>query len=204
MNDPQVSKIRRPPKELRDQARRDQIVDAARQCVVRRGFHAASMAEIALAARMSVGQIYRYFPNKEAIVHAIVERIVAKRLEGIVATAGGEDAPTVLAERLAAGVSEEHREDDILLLEVTAEATRNPAVAEIVREADRRLHAHARATFMQGHPEFEPHEASVRVELIAVLIEGTMFRRLTGRGNDVVTPPSLYRTLLEQVMTKSY
>src|SRR5260370_42103758 len=91
----EASKFKRPPKDLRDQARRDQIVTAARQCVVRHGFHAATMAEIAAAARMSVGQIYRYFPNKEAIVHAIVERIVAQRLQGKMRLAAPkEDGPS--------------------------------------------------------------------------------------------------------------
>ena len=49
------------------EARRQQIVDAASTCARRAGFHGASMAEIAHAAGLSVGQIYRYFENKEAI-----------------------------------------------------------------------------------------------------------------------------------------
>ena len=47
------------------EARREQILDAACDCVRRAGFHGASMAEIAQAAGVSVGQIYRYFENKE-------------------------------------------------------------------------------------------------------------------------------------------
>src|ERR1700716_2619680 len=98
----EVSKFKRPPKDLRDQARRHQIVTAARQCVVRHGFHAATMAEIALAAQMSVGQIYRYFPNKDAIVHAIVERIVAQRLQAKMQLAAvDDDVPSRLAQQLA-------------------------------------------------------------------------------------------------------
>ncbi len=76
----------RPAKRVRDALRRDQIVAAARRCVVRNGFHAASMAQIARQAQLSVGQIYRSFPSKEAIIHAIVERIVNRRLEWL---AGG-------------------------------------------------------------------------------------------------------------------
>ena len=77
------STIRNLPKELRDQTRRIGILDAASRCVVRHGFHGASMAEIAAEASLSVGQIYRYFPSKEAIVHALVERIVDNRLQWI-------------------------------------------------------------------------------------------------------------------------
>jgi AcrR family transcriptional regulator len=55
-------------KQAKVQARRDQIVDAAKLCFRQHGFHAASMAEIAHASQLSVGQIYRYFDNKDAII----------------------------------------------------------------------------------------------------------------------------------------
>ena len=43
------------------EARRQQILDAACDCVRQAGFHGASMAEIAKASGLSVGLIYRYF-----------------------------------------------------------------------------------------------------------------------------------------------
>src|SRR6185437_5257521 len=101
----------------------------------RRGFHAASMGEIAAAANMSVGQIYRYFQSKEAIVHAIVERIVEQRERCMVDSAGRPNVAQEMAEHLVAGGLEEFRQGDLLMLEISAEATRNPAVREIVERA---------------------------------------------------------------------
>lgn len=195
----QSLKVRRPPKNLRDQIRRDEIVSAARTCVVRHGFHAASMGEIAAAARMSVGQIYRYFPNKEAIIHAIVERIVAQRLLEMVATVGAGDMATALAAPLAADLSDVQRDDQILMLEVIAEATRNAAVAEIVHQADRRLHDQAVPSLMREYPSLSLAEASARVELLAVLFEGTLMRRIAGHRDDAV-PIGLYRDVIERVL----
>jgi len=157
------------------------------------------MGEIAAAARMSVGQIYRYFPNKEAIIHAIVERIVAQRLLEMVATVGAGDLATALAEPLAADLSEVQRDDQILMLEVIAEATRNPAVAQIVRQADRRLRDHAVPTLMKEYPSLTQAEVSARVELLAVLYEGTLFRRIAGHREDTV-PIALYRDVIERVL----
>ena len=47
--------------------RRAEILDAAERCFIRSGFHQASMQEICAEAKMSPGNLYRYFPSKEAI-----------------------------------------------------------------------------------------------------------------------------------------
>lgn len=189
----------RPAKAVRDQARRDEIVAAARTCVIGHGFHAASMAQIAEQAKMSVGQIYRYFSNKEAIVHAIVERIVTQRLAWIDSTGRQADLAGILARRMLgqdAGLTHDHA----LLLEVTAEATRNPEVAEMVRKADRRMHAKALATVRQDFPHLSEKEAAARVEFIAVLVEGTAFRRATEQPADTATLEALYREVIGRLL----
>jgi AcrR family transcriptional regulator len=201
LNSSQSARKPRPPKDLRDQQRRDQIVEAARDCVVRHGFHGASMGEIAAAANMSVGQIYRYFPSKEAIVHAIVERIVEQREQFMVERAGRTHVAQEMAEHLVAGGLEEFRQDDLLMLEISAEATRNPAVREIVERADQRLCEQAVANFRREHPQLDPSEASARVELLVVLFEGTLLRRLTGRGMKHPNLRDLYRAVIEKLQS---
>src|SRR4051795_3550849 len=54
--------------------RRAEILEAARRCVARSGFHQASMQDICAEAGMSPGNLYRYFPSKEAIIAGIAER----------------------------------------------------------------------------------------------------------------------------------
>lgn len=189
----------RPTKAERDELRRNEIVTAARECVLRRGFHASSMAEIAARAQMSVGQVYRYFANKEAIVHAIVERIVSQRLEWVASTARQIDRPRMLARRLFSDERAE-KDDHALLLEVTAEATRNPAVAEIVRAADRRLHAQGVEAVRQDHPHLSDREISARVEFMAVLAEGTAFRRLTDHPADPQLLEAIYSEVIGRLL----
>ena len=202
MNSSQPAKKPRPPKDLRDLQRRDQIVEAARDCVVRHGFHGASMGEIAAAANMSVGQIYRYFPSKEAIVHAIVERIVAQREQFMLEQSGRPNGAQEMAEHVVGGL-EEFRQDDLLMLEISAEATRNPAVREIVERADQRLCEQAVANFRREHPKLDPSEASPRVELLVVLFEGTLLRRLTGRGMTHPNLRDLYRAVIEKLLSQA-
>ena len=44
---------------------RERILDAAIKAFARHGFHKASMTDIAAAAEMSAGNLYRYFTSKE-------------------------------------------------------------------------------------------------------------------------------------------
>lgn len=67
--------------EERQKLRQDEIITAARRCFRASGFHAASMSQIASEAVLSVGQIYRYFSNKDAIIEEMIRRIIDSRIE---------------------------------------------------------------------------------------------------------------------------
>jgi AcrR family transcriptional regulator len=50
------------------------IEDAAREILIKRGFHATSMRDIAKRANVSLGNVYNYFETKEAIFESIINR----------------------------------------------------------------------------------------------------------------------------------
>ncbi len=54
--------------------RRRHILAAAERCFARDGFHNTTIADVKREARVSTGAIYTYFPNKEAMIRAILER----------------------------------------------------------------------------------------------------------------------------------
>src|SRR5215218_1785482 len=54
--------------------RRSRILDAAERCFVRSGFHRTTMQDVAAEAGMSPGNLYRYFPSKDALVAGLCER----------------------------------------------------------------------------------------------------------------------------------
>jgi AcrR family transcriptional regulator len=51
--------------------RRKQILDAARTCFIRKGFHLTSMQDVFAESGLSAGAVYRYFKSKNEIIHAI-------------------------------------------------------------------------------------------------------------------------------------
>lgn len=126
----------------RNEQRIAQILQAALQCFLVKGFHQTSMRDIAQAAGVSLGNLYNHFPGKEAIILAV-------------AVAESEELAPLL-QRLAAADGERAQvlgflqdfhalcrqpEWATLAVEVLAESARNPAVAEAFAANRRQLQA---------------------------------------------------------------
>ena len=170
----------------RARLRREQVLDAAAACFRRHGFHAASMAGISREAGMSVGHIYHYFSGKEAIIAAIVERDQQEILaidSGIrsqpdPARALVDHAPRGLDRALDGG-------DGPLLLEILAEAARNPTIAAKVREADAEVRRRIGETLVaatSGRGELSDLDG--RLEVLGALFGGLMLRAVRNPGLD--------------------
>lgn len=131
----------RPIDPVKQQARRQQIIEAAITCFMRKGFHGTRTAEICAEAGMSPGNLFHYFANKEAIIAAIVEEDQRETAERYAAAAQAPDLYHALL-----GVVEEglHLLGDPVYtrigVEVLAEAMRNPEVFACVarNEANRK------------------------------------------------------------------
>src|SRR3954453_485163 len=109
--------------------RQGRILDAAERCFVRAGFHRTTMQDVAAAAKMSPGNLYRYFPSKDAIAAGLAERDRAEGAEDFNALLGADDFVDSFNRLGRKHFEEKPREKAILCLEIWAEATRNPAFA---------------------------------------------------------------------------
>src|ERR1041384_4380995 len=58
----------------RSRATVDALVEATARILVREVFDKASTNRIAEAAGVSIGSLYQYYPSKEALVAAVIER----------------------------------------------------------------------------------------------------------------------------------
>lgn len=122
----------------RAQAQRNRIIDAAEKCFVERGFHAASIADIAAKADMSPGLMYRYFKNKSAIVKASIERCLEEEVGELI---NRLESPQDVVEAILVSFDRWCRMDDpkmnaALCLETAAEATRDAEIAAAARNAN--------------------------------------------------------------------
>ena len=162
-------------------ARREKVVQAARTLFAEQGFHSTGIAQISKLSGVLVGQIYRDFANKEAIVAAIVERDLEEFLDpGEVSCADGvADAASVRAwiMRIVAG---HELADARLVSEIMAEAARNERVAAIFQSIDRRMEEQiGRALRLLAPDDVAAGRIACIAGLIHTLSAGVFQRRLS-------------------------
>lgn len=67
------------PEEL--ETRRTEIIDAARACFLRSGFHKTTTDEICREASITPGGLYHYFGSKEELIAAVIDRSAETAVE---------------------------------------------------------------------------------------------------------------------------
>jgi TetR/AcrR family transcriptional regulator, transcriptional repressor of aconitase len=93
--------------EERREARREQILDAARACLVEHGLEAVSMEMIIARSGLSTGAVYRYFKGKDEIIEAAAAasaREIGMAVAPILADPTPRPPARLVAELLAAWV----------------------------------------------------------------------------------------------------
>jgi AcrR family transcriptional regulator len=91
--------------EERREARREQILDAARTCVLEHGLEAVSMEMIIARSGLSTGAVYRYFKSKDELIAAAITEAAAQIGAAVAPIMAGPrwGDPSRLIERLLNG-----------------------------------------------------------------------------------------------------
>ena len=169
------------------EANRARITQASRRVFGARGFHAATIEEIASEAGLSNGAIYYNFESKGDLFFALLEERTEERiarLRSTLARAGYAEASE--AARAVARGLKESREWRLLLLEFVTYAARVPALAAKLR-AHRRGYRTALAALLEerlrergGAPAMSADELAVAV---AALVDGVAVEELADPGS---------------------
>jgi TetR/AcrR family transcriptional regulator, transcriptional repressor of aconitase len=126
-------------------ARRDQILAAARRCFLRDGFHATSMQDLFAEAGLSSGAVYSYFASKDDMILAIAEenmRGVIETIRTVATQHPGSSAGAAIADALDMLHAEDARNGvGKLAVIVWGEALRNPSLTARFTEMVTRIRA---------------------------------------------------------------
>lgn len=118
-------------------ARQAQILDAARRCFLREGFHETSMQDLFAESGLSAGAVYRYFASKDEVILAIAEQNLAEVMDIVrgAATRPGITVADSVAEVLdLLRRKDEQQQVGSMAILVWAEVLRNPTLAGRFRQ----------------------------------------------------------------------
>lgn len=185
-------------------ARRGMILQAARSCFADNGFQGTSTAEICRAAGMSSGNLFHYFPSKQAIIVAIVEEEGAETSAYFATLSARDDLFPALLEFVdvilsLAGDAKYAR----LALETVAEAARNTEIARLLARNDAELRQaledllRSAATRGQIDAGLEARDIA---DWLMTWIDGTFSRISVDPAYDLVAQRRLMQALLRRLL----
>jgi TetR/AcrR family transcriptional repressor of uid operon len=185
--------------------RRASILDAAEQCFSRSGFHQTSMSDICQSAGMSPGNLYRYFPSKEAIISGIVGRHRAQAGADFDAV---ENAPSFWEGITALArvyMVERSAEEVNLGMEIMAECRRNESIAKLFLdfEADVKARLVKLLETAAARGEIKPSsDFESAAVMLMVIADGISLRRVADRTFDVERVLPLVFQAVENLLGK--
>ncbi len=158
---------RKQPRQIRAELTRARILDAAAHVFTEYGYAAGTTNRIAERARVSIGSLYQYFPNKDAILLELLNRHLE---EGRVALAGNQDGelPESLEELLRLFVRaqiENHHDDPRLLRLMMEQIPHSRALLERIARFERENFAYFRDLFGR-HPEVRVTDLDTATRLV--------------------------------------
>lgn len=157
---------RRIPQQDRGERRVAEVLEAAATVIADVGYEAATMTEMAARAGASIGALYQYFPNKEAIARALRQQYgdeIEARWTPLAAQ-GAKLSISQLVDRIFEVIIDlmENRPAYVELMNAPKNYKRDPA-------ARIRLREHFAAVFREKQLELTP-EAAFRIANVAVQV----------------------------------
>lgn len=184
----------------RSQATVEALLDATARILVREGYDRASTNRIAAVAGVSVGSLYQYFPNKEALVAALIARHTREMLDllkqamGAVATL---DLETAMRELIRAMV-DAHRVDPVLHRIFDEQIPRMGQLDEI-EAIDREAYALVRAYLEARRHEIGVEDLDTATFICVTTVE-TLTHEAVLRHPDTIDPASLVEEVTRLVV----
>ncbi|GGE14075.1 hypothetical protein GCM10011390_36570 [Aureimonas endophytica] len=116
-----------------------EILDRIATTVARKGLDGASMQDLAASAGMSVGNFYRYYPSKIALVTALVDQCASDVRADFAAALDAADPVEGMRAILDKNLFAMSRDEAALWLQIDAAALVHPEIAAVKAEMDRSI-----------------------------------------------------------------
>ena len=175
---------RKQPRQVRAELTRQRILTAAAHIFAEYGYAAGTTNRIAERARISIGSLYQYYPNKDSILAELLTR----HLDGDRATATLHQRKD-LAEPLediirvfVHAVIENHLDDPQLLRIMIEQAPRSGKLLETVTRLEWAMIGHMR-DLLDRHPEVRVQDKDTAARLVTSAAELTVHHLIAAPGS---------------------
>jgi AcrR family transcriptional regulator len=173
---------RKTPKQRRSGETVEIILEATARILVSDGYDHASTNKIALAAGVSIGSLYQYFPNKEALVATLCERHISEMLaicEGKLAEVATAPLP-VAAREIVCALLRAHAVEPKLhkvLIEQVPRVGRLCAINDVGDRMTQVVHAYLASRAREIRPQNLEVAAFVLVRAVEAVAHATVMER---------------------------
>lgn len=164
------------------EARRDQILQAALTCFVHSGYHKTSVDDIATQSGMSKGSIYTHFESKQAVLLALLNRMI--HITGLPGILGAETSTD--QQKFAAALdgvisyvqSGDFQDYAALLMVAWREAQSDPEIRQTVAGLYNGMRSGFRQLIQQGieSGQVSPIDASSFASILIAIFDGLMIQ----------------------------
>ncbi|TBL40860.1 TetR/AcrR family transcriptional regulator [Verrucosispora sp. SN26_14.1] len=184
---------RKTPRQQRAWQTRRRILDAAARVFAEYGHAAGTTDRIAAEARLSVGSLYQYFPNKDSILLTLALEHVDETAQAVrVSLAGLPDGPVPVDRWLPAVVgacAELHTRDPRLHRVLFEESPRPPDLLARFHEAEREAAA-AVESLLRRDPDLTPADPERSARVVVAVVE-SLVHRFVAQQPDRISEPEL-------------
>ncbi|WP_329378119.1 TetR/AcrR family transcriptional regulator [Streptomyces sp. NBC_01716] len=162
---------RRKPRQVRAELTRERILTAAAHVFAEHGYAAGTTNRIAESARISIGSLYQYFPNKDAILAELLVRHIDRgtwtRADQLDLSAGSLEASV---RTLVRDAIDNHRDDPQLLRIMIEEAPLSRELLDTIDRHEKNRVGQVR-DLLARHPDVGVRDLGTAAELIVFTVE---------------------------------
>lgn len=186
---------RKSPTQSRSQRMVDDLLEATARVLIREGWEKASTNRIARMAGVSVGSVYQYFPNKEALVMALAQRH-SNQMLGLFAETAARLAGAPIEEAVPVFVRamlDAHRVEPELHVALVHQVLH--VGLEAIEEVERTAVEMVRRYFEAHKDRLIPTDLDAAAWMVVTTVDAVVHSAVLTRGADRLNDPAVEREL---------
>ena len=167
-------------RQSRGEASRARILEEARRVLVEKGYDALVLRQLATGLDMRLGNLQYYFPNRQALMAALIEAEVEADIEALQRTVRGAEPEEALARLVRRLVSRWRSESGVVFATMTFLATQSDDIRAVYLRAYDVFYAEIERVLENLDPGHSASVYTTRARLVTALLDGAAMQTRVG------------------------